>query len=153
MLSLKSNLLLLRDERFWICYFATLCCTLFSSCTIYYGIICTVIRTGPDRTGGWTSKRPNQSLHRSGSLKRPFVQSNRYKPVEPAGFSWNRWTGRFQCEPPRFVTLCDGARVLQSCLLCGVLVEWSARATGGPAWLLIMFACAVELLLPRLTFW
>jgi hypothetical protein len=34
-------------------------------------------RTGPDRTGGWTGKRPNQSLRRSSSLKRSSVQSNR----------------------------------------------------------------------------
>ena len=31
----------------------------------------------PDRTGGWTAKRPNQDLHRLGSLKRSSVQYNR----------------------------------------------------------------------------
>jgi hypothetical protein len=45
---------------------------------------------GPGRTGGRTSKRPNQSLHRSGSLQRPSMQLNCYKAVELAGFSLNR---------------------------------------------------------------
>jgi hypothetical protein len=36
-----------------------------------------VFRTGPDRTGGSTAKRSNQSLHRSGSLKRLAMQSDR----------------------------------------------------------------------------
>ena len=40
-----------------------------------------VIRTGPA-----TEKTVNQGLQQFGSLKRPSVQSNRKKPVEPAGF-------------------------------------------------------------------
>ena len=45
-----------------------------------------VIRIGPDRTGGPTYKRPNQRVYRFGSSKRPLVQLNHLKPVEPTGF-------------------------------------------------------------------
>ena len=45
-----------------------------------------VIRIGPDRTGVPTYKRPNQRVYRFGSSKRPLVQLNRLKPVEPTGF-------------------------------------------------------------------
>jgi hypothetical protein len=38
-MSLESNLLLLREERFQIFYFATLYCALYCSSTIYYDII------------------------------------------------------------------------------------------------------------------
>ena len=52
----------------------------------------------PDRTDGSTRKNQNQRLARFGRIERPDMQSNRFRPLEPAGFIMNRTINRLRSD-------------------------------------------------------